>query len=1039
MGSTTAGEMATSLAITELVDQLAENHPNLLYCVHPESQDGDIFWREVTITMLARAINRLAWWIEDKLKHARGQVLAYMGSNDLRYAAFILACVKTGNRALLLSTRNSLPASKHLLQATHCSVLVDGCERRQLQHKLDQLEDECQDLPLQRWRIDPLWEVFSPAIVTPYISTQPRDLINTPVLMFHTSGTTNHPKPISMTHGYLWTLANMQKLPVPAGRQPGHLILSHQGQLRFMYGPLFHFLGVVCMMESLLYGTPFLLIPDRPLTPELFAAVMARDQPPRWGLIAPFILEGLCASEAGRTALAKLKGLNYGGAPLNRASGDTLAAMIPLVQLMGSTETGYTPTLRCEDPRDWEYMEWHPAFALRMDAVGDDLWELVHIRPESKADALCAHHAIFHSYPHLNEFRTGDLFRPHPDKARLWRYQGRGDDIVVLSNGEKFNPVHAEKEIQSHPLVAQAVICGQDRFQAALLIEPDWNQLPADWTPEWLLQTVWPTVDKANASLPAHGQVFRSHIGFALRDKPFELSPKGSLRRRQTLKSYQTLVDRLYAQEPEKSVPDTAATARLPEAADLETVQRWVRQQTATILAMDIINEDDLVALGLDSLQAVRLAQVLQDASHQTSASWTSSEIYKLATISAISNTLHQQIHRLDSPGDTSWPRATLLGKLIWEQAQMLGDGGLVVALTGSTGELGSHLLHQLLHNPAVSHVYCLNRTADARQRQVASFREKGLPQNWLSDASRVQFYQVKLDQDHLGLSNVQYEYLRQNVHLVIHNAWLVNFNAPVHRFASCIAGVRRLLSMIENSPRQAEFHFISSISTVTGPSLADHPFVPETLHTVSSVMPQGYAESKYIAEALCGIAAQRCGTRVAIHRVGQLGGPAAPDGGAWNPRDWFPALVCSSRTLRQVPDSLGFLQVDWLPIDTAAQIIADVIQTRVADPRPGLTVYHVVNPLPVDWRILSGVVAGACQAKVVSLDDWIRSISQRITSLDIDVDDVPAAQLLDFFRGLAARRGEQRPQIASEDCLSMNIWTPLFSPSSSNRDLRPA
>ncbi|KAM3084740.1 hypothetical protein ACMFMG_003197 [Clarireedia jacksonii] len=49
-----------------------------------------------------------------------------------------------------------------------------------------------------------------------------------------------------------------------------------------------------------------------------------------------------------------------------------------------------------------------------------------------------------------------------------------------------------------------------------------------------------------------------------------------------------------------------------------------------------------------------------------------------------------------------------------------VGHRGKVVALTGSTGALGSYILHKILSQNAVSHVYCLNReNSSARQVKV--------------------------------------------------------------------------------------------------------------------------------------------------------------------------------------------------------------------------------------------------------------------------------------------------------------------------------
>jgi len=46
-----------------------------------------------------------------------------------------------------------------------------------------------------------------------------------------------------------------------------------------------------------------------------------------------------------------------------------------------------------------------------------------------------------------------DLYVKHPTKPGLWAYNGRNDDIVVLSNGYKISPLDTEALITTHPAI----------------------------------------------------------------------------------------------------------------------------------------------------------------------------------------------------------------------------------------------------------------------------------------------------------------------------------------------------------------------------------------------------------------------------------------------------------------------------------------------------------------------------------------------------------------------------------------------------------
>ena len=60
-----------------------------------------------------------------------------------------------------------------------------------------------------------------------------------------------------------------------------------------------------------------------------------------------------------------------------------------------------------------------------------------------------------------------------------------------------------------------------------------------------------------------------------------------------------------------------------------------------------------------------------------------------------------------------------------------------------------------------------------------------------------------------------------------------------------------------------------------------------------------GYSQSKWIAESLLDIAAQRTSLRSMCVRVGQISGSSS---GAWSHAEWLPSLIKSSVTLGALP-----------------------------------------------------------------------------------------------------------------------------------------
>lgn len=85
--------------LSHIVDRRAREQPNQAYGLWPVAQASyEAGFRTITYAQLANIINGLAWWI---VKHVgpsgTGQpVLTYVGPNDVRLTAMILASVKAG-------------------------------------------------------------------------------------------------------------------------------------------------------------------------------------------------------------------------------------------------------------------------------------------------------------------------------------------------------------------------------------------------------------------------------------------------------------------------------------------------------------------------------------------------------------------------------------------------------------------------------------------------------------------------------------------------------------------------------------------------------------------------------------------------------------------------------------------------------------------------------------------------------------------------------------------------------------------------------
>jgi thioester reductase-like protein len=737
----------------------------------------------------------------------------------------------------------------------------------------------------------------------------------------------------------------------------------------------------------------------------------------------PSVIEQLVALPGGFEQAAGLDWMMYTGGPLAPAVGDRLSRVTDLCQLYGSTETG-PHTALVPLPENWNYFEWHPLLENEMDPMGDGTFEMV-VHKDLSLDWI---RHLSQAYPDLETWRTNDLFVQAPHNPKLWRFVGRRDDVIVLSNGEKFNPVNMEGVITGHPLVKGAVIVGTARFQASLIVEPVTGL--TDMSTSYLIDEIWPTVEEANSVGPAHGRIFRSKVIVGVPEKPFLRAGKGTIIRGRTTQLYASEVDKLYDEENKE------AAGRAPTLASRDTVKcvaDFVRVCVGQLMATaKFTDEDDLFVLGMDSLQTLELLKMMQrglKASLSTGGAevrLSVATLYANPTVGQLSRYLHRAANGLadavDS-GDAS--RSSLMASIVEKYTSDLVKNTtrrgemLCVALTGSTGSLGTHLLEKMLCDKSITKVYCLNRSANALQRHHQNFDVRG--KKYDLDGDSVEFLTVKFGEPQLGLPNDKYRELTDSVDVVIHNAWKVDFN---HQLASFekehIKGVRDLIDLTLSSPRQPHLFFVSSLSSVGNwaTCYGNTQPVPELIPNDFNVaMTMGYGESKHVSERIVSAAVQSAGLRGTILRVGQIAGPLAEDGGEWNRTEWFPSLIATSKALGCLPDTMN--TIDWIPVDTLAAIIGEIVHREYS---AGTSrVFNLVNPHEANWQDLVSTIQKSWQPaeiNIVPLTEWLDKLGALGSSGDPET--FPALKLLDFYSGYVAEAGlprGQRPSYQTSNC----------------------
>ncbi|KAI1630502.1 hypothetical protein EDD37DRAFT_672726 [Exophiala viscosa] len=1016
--------------VPHIVDGLALSHPERIYAKIPRTADVNDGFRDVSMKELANAINVMSWileQVEGKPSEGVFERIAYIGASDIRYVIMMIAAIKVGYVVLLPSARNSLAGNISLLRETKCTKVFYSSD---MSTRVQDWKREKPELDL--FRMEGLYDLLGKAPPKHYRYEKSfADAFDDPSLICHTSGSTGAPKPITLSNATWGILDNLRKIPTVDGRRNmDYSCFEFNDNGNFICSfPPFHIGGMQSQVVlPILYRSTLVMFPpDQPATGETLSAIMSQMKV-RVAYCPPAILEQLVRVPAGLEQAAKLDFIMYAGGPLAPFAGDQLSKVTDVGQMYGSTETGIVP---CLFPRreHWAWFEWHPAYGVDMQHQGNDIYEQV-LNHDARLTWI---RTVQQTFPGVKEWRTKDLFGLHPTNRNLWQYRGRTDDVLVLSNGEKLNPLGMEKIIESHPAVMGAIIVGQSRFQPSLLIEP--RVQPEDT--ESFVEEIWPTVQMANAYGPAHGKISKTYIAVSTSGKPFIRAGKGTIVRQKTTDLYASGIDQLYYASSARKMRDIP-TLRNPQ--DPVALRQFLVDYITRLLPHSAdVETGDFFNVGLDSLLTMELATGLQyiltEYLGRAHARLINVKlIYSNPTLETLSSTLSahlrrdpvtagratdfeaERISRMSElcdkytkglPQQPLQPRECSTSKNDHDDQRTSAssvnnssslsrntqESCLNIILTGSTGSLGSRILQALVKSRHISHIHCLNRSVNAKSRHVKDFESRGVQ----VDLSNVTFHTASFGDVQFGLSTEAYKNLLTTVDLIIHNAWKVDFNHSLSSFEDIhIRGVRRFVDFVIDGARRPKFTFVSSIGSVGKWTTyyPDHPLVTEEpLQEYGVAQTIGYGESKHVSERILQVAAERSGITANILRVGQIAGPLTTDGGKWNENEWMPSLIKTSKAMGCIPNKV--LQVDWIPVDVLANIIVDITLAK----KEGLQIYNLVNPRVADWSSLTEVIVEQYPGmQVVTLEEWVDKLIEGNKDDQAEVELKPALKILDWF-----------------------------------------
>lgn len=418
--------------------------------------------------------------------------------------------------------------------------------------------------------------------------------------IIYTSGTTGEPKGVMLTHDNIYSNVMASAAVIPFGgddtclsflplshifeRMAGHYLMLHTGT-SIAYAES---IDTVPTNMQEIHPTLVLSVPR--LYEKMYARVLenalsggavkkqiffwARGVAEKWADqklsgVEPAGFLSLKYRIAQKLVFSKLKArtggeLRYfvsGGAPLAPEINKFFyAAGLVILEGYGLTET--SPVISVNSPRDFRIGSVGkpvPGADVRISPEGEILTKGPHVmkgyfnKPDATREAIDAD----------GWFHTGDIGVLEDGFLRI---TDRIKDLIVTAGGKKIAPQPIENAIKTNKFVSQAVMIGDKRKYALLLIVPNWDNLEK-WARE---ENITSTDRKQMVAMPAirakmDKEVFGELGALAQFERPKkivllehdfsiergELTPTLKVKRRVIDKTYKSLIDASYLAERE--------------------------------------------------------------------------------------------------------------------------------------------------------------------------------------------------------------------------------------------------------------------------------------------------------------------------------------------------------------------------------------------------------------------------------------------------------------------------------------------------------
>lgn len=436
---------------------------------------------------------------------------------------------------------------------------------------------------------------------------------------------------------------------------------------------------------------------------------------------------------------------------------------------------------------------------------------------------------------------------------------------------------------------------------------------------------------------------------------------------------------------------EPAATADGEEPAG--ELEQAIAEIWRKFLGVDSLSvHDNFFDLGGDSLLAINVVPRLQQAGIQVSVQ----QFFDYPTVRGLAEAVEGFRPSLQVPPGAAGTVADQLAPESRSDTSVAASPAYTrpvadhIFLTGATGFIGTHVLHELLDRTD-SMLHCLIRAGSEAEGQSRIMDRLAwyFPQEDISRfADRIRVVPGDLSSPQLGIAQEAYNAICRDVGLIIHAAADVRHFGDRQHFARVnVQGTREVVTMAR-SGRQKGLHHLSTLGVAGRPN-GDRRFSELDLEVNQDLENAPYAWSKFHAEKAIQEAASH-GLSAAVYRTGFVVGDSRTGRFQPNIGDNVLYRLLRITVLTGLAPDAAQEHLEFIPVDFLARSLVGLASTGKVY---GQT-FHITNPRPLAYPdLISTLKSYGYGIELVPASDYVQRLLARSDQrgMEAEIGELPS------------------------------------------------